>query len=105
MKDMGRLEQLQQLVAQDPANSRFRYMLGMELLSQGHAAEAAETLRALIERDPAYVPAYYQAGRAYEQAGDAGSAKELYRRGIEAARAAGDSHAASELQAALDLLG
>jgi Tfp pilus assembly protein PilF len=105
MKDMGRLEQLQQLVAQDPANSRFRYMLGMELLSQGRAAEAAETLRALIEGDPGYVPAYYQAGRAYEQAGDANSAREFYRRGIEAARAAGDSHAASELQAALDLLG
>lgn len=105
MKGMGRLEQLQQLVEQDPANSRFRYMLGMELLSLGRAAEAAETLRALIERDPAYVPAYYQAGRAFEQAGDIDSARDFYRRGIDAARAAGDAHAASELQAALDILG
>lgn len=105
MKGMGRLEQLQQLVEQDPANSRFRYMLGMELLSLGRAAEAAATLRTLIERDPAYVPAYYQAGRAFEQAGDIDSARDCYRRGIDAARAAGDAHAASELQAALDILG
>lgn len=104
MKDMGRLEQLKQLVAQDPSNSRFRYMLAMELLGAGRAAEAAGTLRELIERDPAYVPAYYQAGRAFEQAGDLDSARDCYRRGIEAARRAGDLHAASELQAALDLL-
>ncbi|MCS7041839.1 MAG: tetratricopeptide repeat protein [Bryobacteraceae bacterium] len=105
MMDMGRLEQLQQLVEQDPANSRFRYMLGMELLGMGRAAEAAETLRALLERDPDYVPAWYQAGRAFEQAGDPESARACYRLGIEAARRAGDMHAASELQAALDLLG
>ncbi|GIU74721.1 MAG: hypothetical protein KatS3mg004_1808 [Bryobacteraceae bacterium] len=105
MKGMGRLEQLQQLVAQDPANSRFRYMLGMELLGEGRAAEAAATLRELIERDPGYVPAYYQAGRAFEQAGDIEAAREFYRRGIDAARRAGDTHAAGELQAALDILG
>lgn len=105
MKWMGRLEDLQRLLEQDPANNRLQYMLGMEYLSQGRPAEAASTLRALLERNPGYVPAYYQAGRACEQAGDTGAAREFYRRGIEAARRAGDSHAASELEAALDLLG
>lgn len=32
-------------------------------------------------------------------------AREFYRKGIEAARRAGDAHAAAEMQAALDLLG
>lgn len=105
MKAMGRLEDLQRLIEQDPANNRLHYMLGMEYLSQGRPAEAAAALRALLERDPGYVPAYYQAGRACEQAGDPGAAREFYRRGIEAARRAGDAHAASELEAALDLLG
>jgi len=102
---MGRLEQLQQMLEQDPGNSRLQYMLGMELLGAGRAAEAAATLRALIERDPNYVAAYYQAGRACEQAGDFDGAREFYRRGIEAARRAGDRHTESELQAALDILG
>lgn len=105
MRTMGRLEDLQRLLEQDPANNRLHYMLGMEYLSQGRPAEAAATLRSLLERDPGYVPAYYQAARACEQAEDFDGARELYRRGIEAARRAGDSHAASELQAALDLLG
>jgi predicted Zn-dependent protease len=105
MKWMGRLEDLQKLLEQDPANNRLQYMLAMEFLSQGKPAEAAATLRALLERDPSYVPAYYQAGRASEQADDLNGARDFYQRGIEAARRAGDSHAASELQAALDLLG
>ncbi len=105
MKVMGRLEDLQRLLEQDPANNRLHYMLAMELLSQGRPEEAAEELRSLLERDPGYVPAYYQAGRACEQAGDEDGARAFYRRGIEAARQAGDAHAASELQAALDILG
>jgi hypothetical protein len=51
------------------------------------------------------VAAYYQAGRASEQAGDVDAAREFYRRGIEAARRAGDRHTESELEAALDILG
>lgn len=105
MKWMGRLEDLRKLAEQDPANSRLQYMLAMEYLSLGKPGEAASTLRALIERDPSYVPAYYQAGRACEEAGDPGAARDFYSRGIEAARRAGDAHAASELQAALDILG
>lgn len=105
MEGMGRLEDLQKLLEQDPANNRLQYMLGMEYLSQGKPAEAAATLGALVERDPGYVPAYYQAGRACEQAGKEAEAREFYRKGIEAARRAGDAHAAAELQAALDLLG
>ncbi len=105
MKSMGRLEDLQKLMEADPANTRLQYMLAMEYLSQGKPAEAASALRSLLDRDPAYVPAYYQAGRACAQAGDFDAAREFYRRGIEAARRAGDAHAASELEAALDLLG
>ncbi|MGQ9917099.1 MAG: tetratricopeptide repeat protein [Bryobacteraceae bacterium] len=102
---MGRLEDLQRLLEQDPENNRLQYMLAMELLGQGRAADAAAVLRTLLERDPAYVPAYYQAGRASEQAGDFDAARDYYRRGIDAARRAGDAHAAGELQAALDILG
>ncbi len=105
MKSMGRLEDLQRLLEQDPANTRLQYMLAMEYLSQGRPAEAAGALRALLDRDPAYVPAYYQAGRACEEAEDPDAARDFYRRGIEAARRAGDANAAGELQAALDLLG
>lgn len=79
-------------------------MLAMEYSSAGRYAEALAEFRELASRDPGYVALYYQAGRAAEESGDPEAAKSWYRRGIEAAAAAGDRHALSELQAALDLL-
>ena len=102
---MSRLEAVKSLLAQDPANSRVRYMLCMEYLSAQDWAGAVAELSELIERDPAYIAAYYQAGRASEQMGEEEAARGFYRRGIDASRLAGDSHALSELQAALDVLG
>jgi predicted Zn-dependent protease len=100
---MARLESLRALVAQDPANSRFRYMLAMDLAAAAQWSEALAELKELIAREPSYLAAYFQAGRAAEQSGDEDGARDLYRRGI--AVAAGDAHTKSELQAALDILG
>lgn len=102
---MSRLEAVKGLLAQDPANSRVRYMLCMEYLSAQDWSSAVAELSELIARDPDYIAAYYQAGRASEQMGEEEQARGFYRQGIEAARRAGDSHALSELQAALDILG
>lgn len=99
------MEAVKGLLAQDPANSRIRYMLCMEYLSAQDWAGAVAELSELIARDPAYIAAYYQAGRASEQMGAEDQARDFYRRGIEAARRSGDTHALSELQAALDVLG
>jgi Tfp pilus assembly protein PilF len=102
---MSRLEAVKAMVAQDPENARVRYMLCMEHLSAGDWGSAAAEFGQLISRDPNYVAAYFQQGRAYEQLGDEDKARASYRNGIEAAKRAGDAHALSELQAALDILG
>lgn len=102
---MSRLEAVKGLLAQDPANSRVRFMLCMEYLSAQDWSSAVAELSELIARDPNYVAAYYQAGRASEQMGEDDQARDFYRRGIDAARRAGDAHSLSELQAALDILG
>lgn len=102
---MSRLEAVKGLLAQDPANSRIRYMLCMEYLSAQDWPGAVAELSELIARDPGYVAAYYQAGRASEQMGEEEQARGFYRQGIDAARRTGDAHALSELQAALDILG
>ena len=102
---MSRLEAVKSLVAQDPANSRVRYMLCMEYMSARDFPAAVAELRELITRDADYVAAYHQAGRASEEAGDEDSARAFYRDGIATARRTGDAHALSELQAALDILG
>ena len=102
---MSRLEAVKALLAQDPANSRVRYMLCMEHLSAEDWSAAVAELSQLIALDPNYIAAYYQAGRASERLGSDDPARAFYRQGIEAARRTGDAHALSELQAALDILG
>ena len=102
---MSRLDQVKALVEQDPANSRVRYMLAMEYMSTRDFGAAVAELEELLRRDAAYVSAYYQAGRASEEAGNEERARQFYRDGMAAATRAGDTHALSELQAALDIVG
>lgn len=102
---MSRLEAVKGLVAQDPANSRVRYMLCMEYMSAKDFDAAVAELKEVLARDPDYVAAYYQAGRASEESGDEAAARVFYRDGIVAAKRTGDGQALSELQAALEILG
>ncbi len=88
---MSRLESLRALVDQSPENSRFRFMLCMELIGTGEPAAAVREFDELVRLDPDYVAGYFQAGRASESLGDAEAARSYYTRGLEAAGAPGTS--------------
>ena len=100
--DNPRLEILQQLLAQDPANTFARYGLAMEHVKSGDLGGAVQQFEALLTTDPGYSAAYYHGGQTLEKLGQLDRARDLYRRGIAVTR---DPHALSELQAALDILG
>ena len=102
---MSRIDPLKALIAQDPANSRYRFMLAMEYRNAGDAASAVATLEELAGVDPNYVSAYFQAGQICEEAGEPDRARSFYQAGVECARRIGDTHALGEIQGALDLLG
>jgi len=53
---MSRLESLKNLVQQDQANERIRFMLCMEYASTGDYAGALSELDELIARHPGYAP-------------------------------------------------
>ena len=93
---------MQQLLAQDPANTFARYGLAMEHVKTGDLAGAVQQFETLLTTDPAYSAAYYHGGQTLEKLGQLDQARDLYRRGIAVTR---DPHALSELQAALDILG
>ena len=100
-----RLESLRSLIEQDPANSRFRYMLAMELTNAGDGEGAIQAFRDLLVADPNYSAAYFHCAQALEKLGRVNEARATYREGIEATSRNGDQHTRSELQAALDMLG
>ena len=100
-----RLEALRELLAQDPANRLARYGLAMEYGKAGRLEEAVAEYRALVSSHPDYAYAYFHAGQALERLGRVEDARQMYALGVEAAVRAGDTHARTEIEGALDLLG
>ncbi len=97
---MDRLAMLQQFVAQKPDDPFARYGLAMELKKRGLLAQANAAFVELMSRHPTYVPAYLMAGNTLLADGDRDGARDVFARGVAAARAAGDDHALGELEAA-----
>ena len=100
----NRLETLKNMVAQHPQDSFLRYGLAMEHRNGGDLETAIAEFRTLIAANPDYVAAYFHGGQTLERLGRTDEARELYRKGIEASRRTGDTHARSELEAALSML-
>jgi predicted Zn-dependent protease len=99
---MDRLPMLRKLVETRPGDPFPRYGLAMELAKREdpEAVEAVEVFEALLRDHPGYVPSYLMFGNLLVKRGERARAGQVLDRGIDAARAAGDEHALSELQSA-----
>lgn len=102
---MSRIEQLERLLAADPADAFVLYGLAQEHAKAGHTDKAIAFYDRCLDADPTYLYAYYHKARTLLDAGDADAARDAAHRGIEAARHAGDAKALDELTALLDETG
>lgn len=102
--DTTRLDKLQKSLAVNPQDPFTRYLVALEFVKLNRTDEALGHFRQLLAEHAAYVPTYYQYARVLEATGRVAEAVAVYREGVRVARHAGDMHAASELQAALDLI-
>ena len=97
----SRLQQLLAFYEADPHDAFTIYALATEY-------RAAEPLRAwefyekLLTEHPDYVGTYYHAGKLLEGFGKKDEAEQVYRKGLIVSRKAGQLHAASEIQQALN---
>lgn len=105
MTDKTRKQQIQEMLADDPADPFLHYGLAMEYVSDGADEEAVRCLRELFAVAPDYVPAYLQAGQALLRLGRVQEARETWQRGVAVAQKQGDQHAWQEMQGFLDNLG
>lgn len=92
------------MLQQTPHDPFLLYGLALELKKEGDHLEAIKLLSRVIEIDAGYSYAYYQQGLSYEETGDLDAAKRTYRAGIQVSQDKGDTHAAGEIAAALELL-
>ena len=99
-----RFKEITKLLEREPGDPFLRYALAMEHKKAGRLDEALEWMGKTLQADATYCYAYYQQGQVREQQGETELAKKAYQDGMAAANKCGDSHAAGEMQVALDLL-
>ena len=101
----SRREKIEALLAEEPADAFLRYSLAMELAKEGEHQRSLSLLQDLYQGAPPYVAAFFMAGQQLARLDRIAEARTVLREGIEAARAAGDSHAAGEMSEFLASLG
>jgi Tfp pilus assembly protein PilF len=79
---MSRIEQIKELIIDDPHDAMLRFALGNEYFQTGQFPEAIEALTAALRIDPEYAFVYIQLAQAYEQSGQL----DLARHTVEAGR-------------------
>ncbi|MBC6989139.1 MULTISPECIES: tetratricopeptide repeat protein [Hymenobacter] len=99
----SRLQQLLAFYADDPNDAFTIYALATEYRAT-EPEKAMEFYQKLLDEHPDYVGTYYHAGKLHEQLENPEEAEKVYRKGLQISRRAGQMHAASELQQALNQL-
>ena len=98
---MDRRTVLEEFVKKEPEDPFPRYGLAMAYREEGDFVSAQAHFEVLMDQFPDYLATYLMAGNNLVSLGRAGDAGAVYRRGIEVTTAGGDTHAKSELEAAL----
>jgi len=98
----SRRAMLEEFLAANPNDAFARYGLAMEYAKCGDEADAEREFRALLAAHPGYLYGYFHYGQLLQRMSRGAEAQAAFRQGIEAARKAGDAHALSELETALE---
>jgi tetratricopeptide (TPR) repeat protein len=100
----SRLEQLQQMLTQEPNDEFLQYAIAIEYFSVNDFEKALTYLKIILNKNPDYLAAYYQVGKCYEELKQLDNAKHVYTQGIEIAKKQNKTKTLNELREALFLL-
>lgn len=100
-----RRQRIEAMLVDDPQDAFLRYSLALELDKEAEHERSLALLADLGRDQPPYVPAFFMAGQQLTRLGRITEARTVLRSGIEAARTAGDAHAAGEMSEFLASLG
>ena len=104
MATKTRKQQILDMLVDEPKDPELRYMLAMEHASEGNDAEAARCFEEMIAVAPNYPAAYHMGARTLVRLNRISEAQAMLQRGIPAALAQGNSHAAGEMQELMESL-
>jgi tetratricopeptide (TPR) repeat protein len=101
---MTRLQQLEEMLRNEPNDSFLNYALALEFAKINEVEKSIIIIETILERDQNYLGAYYQLGKYYEQTLQPEKAIIAYQRGIEIARKHNNRKTLGELNEALQML-
>jgi Tfp pilus assembly protein PilF len=99
---MDRITQIQGLLKEEPEDNFLQHALALEYIKIGNDADAKRLFERILNREPGYVGSYYHLGKLLERMGETQQAIQIYKKGMEIAKSASDTHAFNELQAACE---
>ncbi|MDR3713624.1 MAG: hypothetical protein P4L51_12455 [Puia sp.] len=99
---MDRVEKLKELLRDSPDDSFLQHALALEYIKTGEEWPARRLFEELLAKDPSYVGSYYHLGKLLERMHETALALGWYEKGMAAAKAVGNRHAFSELEAAYE---
>ena len=99
---MIRIDQLQQMIQEDPQDVFLQYALGLEFLN-ADISKAKEQFEKVLQLDSTYVAAYYQLGQVWVLQKNSAKALECFKRGQQEALNQNNRKAAGEFEEAIFL--
>jgi len=101
---MSRIQQIQEMLKNDPSDSFLNYALALEHAKLGEIKKAIIIIESILNNDPNYLGGYYQLGKYYEQLGETTKALDTYQKGMVIAQEQKNQKAEGELSEALWIL-
>lgn len=99
---MYRIEKILEFLKANPKDNFLRHALALEYIKLGDDLKARILFEEILTESPDYVGSYYHLAKLLEKLEQTDKAIEYYEKGMASAKAANDSHAYSELQAAYE---
>ncbi len=101
---MGRLEQLEALLAKEPDDAFLNFGMAIELAKTQRYEESLARFDRVVAVDPNYVAANFHKAKTLITMGDIDAAKAELAKGIAQAAACGEMHAKGEMEELLNSL-
>lgn len=101
---MDRIIRLKELLEKEPEDSFLQHALGLEYTKIGKFDEALSMFEKLLKEKEDYIPSYYHLAKLLVEQNKIEKAIEIYNKGLDECKKAGDSHSYNELKSALDEL-
>jgi cytochrome c-type biogenesis protein CcmH/NrfG len=98
MTNRDRIEQMEKLMADDPADATGWFLLGRLYMDESEFTKAADAFEKAVAIKPDYSAAWKQLGDAWRRHGENGRALETYQRGLAVAEENRDLQTVKELQ-------